>query len=363
MITKPATTITRRHRPADEAQPANGSAGRGRATESPVEPAAAGTNRIAKRRDGAVSIAVAGCGAVGGALIERLCGTSQGPPFAVELHPVLVRNASTPERLSRTGPPFTDDVDAFLDTDADIVVEVTGGLDPAYRIAKATLERGASLVTANKTLIARHGAELQRLADTGAGRLLFEGAVAGGVPVLRTIRHSFTGTEIRRISGILNGTCNWVLTELERGSPFDVAIARAQRLGYAEADPSRDLDGRDAADKIAILAWLAWGVDPASVQVRTEGLPADPVRLVNEASEAALRLRLVADCHHGNGTVHASVRLALVPAASPFGSTTGVDNCVRIETEGAGDYVFSGPGAGGPVTAAAILSDIVWLMR
>jgi homoserine dehydrogenase len=309
------------------------------------------------------SIAVAGCGAVGGALVERLAVNSHDRFPGVELDRILVRDACRPERLARRDLEFVDDLDAFLDTDAGIVVEAIGGLDPALRIARATLERRASLITANKALIARHGAELQRLADANGGRLLFEGAVAGGVPVLRTIRHSFPGVRIRRISGILNGTCNWVLTELERGTPFDVALTRAQQLGYAEADPSRDLDGRDAADKIAILAWLAWGADPVSVHVRTEGLPADPARLVHEAIAAGLSLRLVADCQAVSGTLEASVRLALVPAASAFGSTTGVDNCVRIETDGAGDYVFSGPGAGGAATAAAILSDIVWMLR
>jgi homoserine dehydrogenase len=311
----------------------------------------------------AVSIAVAGCGAVGGALIERLSRGAGDRSPVVGLERIFVREPGRPERVARRDLEFVDDIDEFLDSDAGIVVEAIGGLDPALRIAKATLERGASLVTANKALIARHGPELRALAGRNGGSILFEGAVAGGVPVLRTMLHSFSGVRIRRISGILNGTCNWVLTELEHGTPFDSAIAKAQRLGYAESDPSRDLDGRDAADKISILAWLAWGVNPASVQVRTEGFPGDPARLVNEAGAAGLRPRLVADCHDNDGTVDASVRLALVPAASPFGSTTGVDNCVRIETVGAGDYLFSGPGAGGHATASAILSDILWLMR
>jgi homoserine dehydrogenase len=332
-------------------------------TQRATTDAAVASGRPHAKRAEAVSVALAGCGAVGGALIERLSGGANDLSHIVGPDRILVRDPGRPDRLAKQDIEFVDDLDAFLDSDADIVVEAIGGLDPALRIARATLERGASLVTANKALIARHGPELQALAERKGASILFEGAVAGGVPVLRTIRHSFTGVRIRRISGILNGTCNWVLTELEHGTPFDIAITKAQRLGYAECDPARDLDGTDAADKISILAWLAWGVDPATVQVRTEGLAGDPARLVNEAGAAGLRLRLVADCQNNSGTVDASVRLALVPAASPFGSTTGVNNCIRIETDGAGEYLFAGPGAGGDATASAILSDILWLMR
>lgn len=334
------------------------------AGRTPVAAAGAGACRSgasgARSSARPATIALAGCGRVGGALLGLIAERNARAPVAerFEIDRVLVRN-----RNGRRSPIPGDlrvvtDPDAFLDSPATTAVEAIGGIEPALGIARRTLERGANFITANKALIARHGPELQQIAITTGARLRFEGAVGGGIPIVRTLRSAFSGTRIRRITGILNGTCNFILSAMEDGRTFAGALEDARRRGFAEADASRDLDGRDADDKIRILAWIAWGIDPSAMRTDIEGLGEDPDALVSHARERGTRVRLIAECRLEQGAVRAFVRPVLAPPMSGFARTIGADNRIRIETTGTGVYVLSGPGAGGIETAAAVFADL-----
>jgi homoserine dehydrogenase len=278
----------------------------------------------------------------------------------VEVIRVLVRDGNRPRAGVSDAGVLTSDVDHFIATDADIVVEALGGIEPAHRIATATLRRGARFVTANKSLIAAHGAELAGLARRSGGTLCFDAAVGGGVPVLRLITSALGGTPPRVVRGILNGTANFILTLIERGRNFDDALALARACGFAETDSTRDLDGRDAADKVAIVAWTAFGIAPDRVLVRRRGLLPDPERLVRLAQLVDGRLRLVAECERidDGSAVVASVEPIIVAADSSLGSTLFEDNRIELHAGWSAPLAASGPGAGGTPTAAALLSDL-----
>jgi len=300
-------------------------------------------------------ISLAGCGAVGGALVELL----NADPAAWEVVGGLVRDLERTRPASVAALPLTTDLRRFAATPSEILVEALGGIEPARTLVASALERGASVVTANKALIATHGTELQALADRRGGVLLFDAAVGGGIPAPRALRTSFAGVPIRRLRGILNGTANFLLTRIEEGADYPTALREAQELGYAEADPARDVDGRDAADKIRILSWLAWGVPPAEVRVDVSGILPDPEARVHAAGAEGRRLRLVAEASPGGGGAFiARVAAVEVEPDSAAAHTTGVDNLLEIETEGCGSYTLTGPGAGGAATASAMLADL-----
>ena len=320
--------------------------------------------RAAERKPRARRIAIAGCGVVGGALVRalvrdrELLAARRG--LRVDVVRVLVRDAALPRPAEVDRAILTTSVDELLAAHADVVVEAIGGIDPALRLARETLARGARFVTANKALIAAHGRELAELARRRGGTLLFDAAVGGGVPVLRILHDALGGAAPRSVRGILNGTSNFVLTQLERGASLEGALDAARARGLAEADATRDLDGRDAADKLAIIAWTAFGVAPDQVRVRRRGLLPDAERLVRHAARLGGRLRLVADCElRDDGTLVASVEPAIVDAASALGRTVHEENHVAIETGWSAPLVAAGPGAGGSPTAAAALSDIL----
>jgi homoserine dehydrogenase len=310
-----------------------------------------------------VRVALAGCGAVGGELARALrAGQSaleREHAVRFEIARVLVRRPDRPRPMAFAAGVLTADLDCFLQTEADLVVEAIGGVEPAGTIAQAALERGRPFVTANKALIAERGDALARLARTHGTGLWFEAAVGGGVPVIRVLRDYLGRGPVRRIRGILNGTCNFVLTQLERGVSFAAAVAEAQRRGFAEADPSRDLDGRDAADKIAILAWLAFGVQPASLRLRRRGILTDGERLARGASAAGGRLRLVCECAADAAGASATVEPVVVAADSPFGRTVNEENRIAIDAGWPWPIELAGPGAGGVPTAAAVLADMI----
>jgi homoserine dehydrogenase len=307
-----------------------------------------------------VRVALAGCGVVGGALaasiLDRGGAIEAEQGIRLELVRVLVRRPD----VRRTVPAslLTSDVDAFLATDADVVVEALGGVDPAGRIARHVLTRGARLVTANKALVAAAGAELAALAANG-GAFDFEAAVGGGIPIVRALRDALGQVPVRRIQGIVNGTCNYVLSRMEAGESFRDAVAEAQRLGYAEADPTRDLDGTDAAEKLAILAWLAFGVPPHQVGVRTRGILDNADELAARARATGGRVRLLAECRPTPEGVAARVAPVVVAAGSGFGRTTGVENRIALDLGWEGELALCGPGAGGGPTAAALLGDLL----
>jgi len=310
-----------------------------------------------------VRVALAGCGTVGGELVRILRhGAAESRArhgLRFELVRVLVAHGDRP-RPEELGPALlTTELDTFLAADAEVVVEAIGGIEPALTIARTTLSRGLRLVTANKSLIAAHGPELAALARRHGGRLDFESAVAGGIPVVRTLRESLSLTGIRSVRGILNGTTNYVLSRLEDGWSFADALARAQALGFAEADPSRDLSGEDAADKVRILAWLAFGVEPARLELRRRGIGGGAERLAHAARALGGVARLMAEASRVPEGVVASVEPVLVPAGGDLARTRDEENLVVVESEWNGRIRLAGPGAGGGPTASALLGDMV----
>lgn len=304
----------------------------------------------------AVTVALAGCGAVGGALLHLLRGVAAGGGPHVSVHRVLVRRAAEPRPVYPRA--VTLDLEEFLASGAEVTVEAIGGIEPALTIARRVLGRGGRLVTANKALVAAHGAELLALARDSGGWLGFDAAVGGGLPVVRTLRETLRGLPVQGIRGILNGTSNYILSRLEDGATLGRALAEARAAGLAEADVTRDLDGSDIADKLAILAWVAWGVDPAQVPVERQGLPPDPSPLVRAAHAAGGRLRLLGACERRGGVVRARVWPEVVEPDGAFGRTTLEQNRVEIDLGWTGPLVLAGPGAGGAPTAGALWADI-----
>jgi homoserine dehydrogenase len=311
-----------------------------------------------------VRVALAGCGTVGSSLValarvqEAWFQRRHGVRF--EIARVLVRDAAKPRSVPLTRHLMTTNIDEFLQTDADVVVEVIGGLEPAGCIVRGALAQGRGVVTANKTLLAAHGPSLQRLASQHEASLNFEAAVGGGVPVVRTLRGELGGHGVRTITGILNGTTNYLLTQLADGACFAGALADAQSKGFAEADPSRDLQGLDAADKIRILAWLAWDVDPAELPVQVEPFPENPGLLVRQAAARHGVLKYLAGAvREDGGMVRAWVRPVIVPQEHAFARVRDEENAVHIESDSLGVLRLQGRGAGGSATASAVLGDML----
>jgi homoserine dehydrogenase len=313
-----------------------------------------------------VRIAVAGCGTVGGALLDLL--DRHGAEIAhrsgvrYEVAKVLVRDADRPRSVRVDHRLLTDGVEDFLDAPADVVVEAIGGVTAAAHIARTALGRGRRLVTANKALLRVEGPQLSELARTHRARgaaLDFEAAVGGGVPIVRLLRESLAGHGLQRIRGVLNGTTNFILSRVERGVPFADAVRAAQQAGFAESDPSRDLEGTDAADKIAVLAWLGFGVDPASLTVRTQGIAPTVALRAREAARRGRAVRLVATATRVGDGVYASVAPRIVPAGHPFAQARDEENLIQLDSESAGTVTVAGKGAGGSATASALLADVL----
>jgi homoserine dehydrogenase len=245
---------------------------------------------------------------------------------------------------------------------ADLVVELIGGLEPAREHVLAALQAGKHVVTANKLLVCEHGEELFAAARASGAQLRFEAAVAGVVPVVRVLRESLAGAHVERIHGIVNGTTNFVLTEMAKGSSYEEALAEAQRQGYAEADPSEDVSGRDAAAKMAILARLAFGAPVRLDQVRYEGIEHLKTDDLQYAHELGLGLKLIGTAERRDGGLSVRVYPAFLYSGHPLASVTGPYNAVTVESEAITEITMSGPGAGGRETASAVLGDVVSAM-
>lgn len=310
------------------------------------------------------AVGIAGFGTVGQAVARILAG---GAHPGLRLTHVCNRNVAR-KRVDWAGAEvvWTDSFQALLDSRVDVVVELIGGRDPARRWIEQALAAGKSVVTANKQVMADCGSALLREAGRRGRHLLFEAAVAGGIPVLRGLREGVAGDRLRRIQGILNGTCNYVLTRMESaGLSFDDALADARRLGYAEADPSADVDGHDARAKLAILVGVGLGR-----AVDVDDIPTAPITPVSAVDLAYARrlgcvIRQVARADllpHGGG-LHAAVGPALVSAASTLGQVGGSRNIVVVDGEFGGETAFSGFGAGGGPTAVAVVSDLTAIAR
>jgi homoserine dehydrogenase len=264
------------------------------------------------------------------------------------------RDADLPAKL------FTTDAESVI-LGSDIVIELIGGIEPAKTWVMQALNAGADVITANKALIAAHGPELFALADQLGAQLYFEAAVAGAIPIIRPLRESLAGDRIQRVMGIVNGTTNFILDRMEStGADFQDALAEATALGYAEADPTADIEGFDAASKAAILASLAFHSEVPVEKVHREGITTVTAAQIDAARQAGYAVKLLAICERVSETgLVARVHPTLIPLDHPLAAVRGAYNAVFVEAESAGRLMFYGAGAGGPETASAILGDLV----
>ena len=259
---------------------------------------------------------------------------------------------------------WTEDIEQVLASDADVLVELVGGVKPAHDWVARALRSGKSVVTANKQLMAQHGTELLELARECGQHLAFGASVAGGIPVLSGLHEGLGGDRLLKITGILNGTCNFILTKIERtGSTFEAALAEAQKAGFAEADPTDDVDGFDARAKLVILARFG-----LNAEARPDQVPAFSIRNIDGidfdyAHELNCTIRQISRAELREGRLYATVEPALVPQESPLAGVSGSQNLVISTGEFGGDTVFSGFGAGGNPTAVAVVSDLLHLVR
>jgi homoserine dehydrogenase len=314
-----------------------------------------------------VRVALLGCGNVGSALSQLLL-TRQDDIAArtgirLELVAIAVSGAKRTRPAGIPAELFGTDAAALVARDdVDVVVELIGGLHPAQELIEAALRAGKPVVTANKAVLAVAGAELAELADARGVDLLYEAAVAGAIPIVRTLRESLAGEQIVRVMGIVNGTTNFILTRMEEdGVDFADALEEAQRLGLAERDPTADVEGHDAAAKAAILAALAFGSDVVDVDVHREGISGIRAVDVAYANRLGYSVKLLAVAELVDGGPELSVRVhpAMVPKAHPLASVRGAFNAVFVEGAVSGELMLYGRGAGGEPTASAVLGDLV----
>jgi homoserine dehydrogenase len=320
-----------------------------------------------------LKVALLGCGTVGSAVLRLLA--EQSTDLAARIgRPVEVAGIAVRRPDHHPDVPadlLTTDAEALvIREDVDLVVEVIGGIEPARTLILAAFEAGKSVVTANKALLADDGPALHAAAAKAGVDLYYEAAVAGAIPLLRPLRESLAGDQLRRVVGIVNGTTNYILSRMsETGAGFTEALAEATDLGYAEADPTADVDGFDAAAKAAILASLAFHTPVSAADVYREGISSVSATDVARAAEIGCTVKLLAICErvpNGNGdgdTVAVRVHPAMIPTSHPLASVGGAFNAVFVEAEAAGQLMFYGQGAGGEPTASAVLGDLVAVAR
>jgi homoserine dehydrogenase len=315
--------------------------------------------------DATVRVGVLGCGNVGSALVRVVHDhadlISARVGRKVEIARVGVRDVAKPRDVPLGADAFTADLEAIVvSPDIDVVVEVMGGVDPARGLVTRALREGKPVVSANKELLAQYGRELVEVAEGAGVDLLFEAAVAGGIPLIRPLRESLAGERIRRVLGIVNGTTNYILTRMtEDGWTFSEALVEAQRLGYAEADPAADVDGFDAASKAAIIASIAFDADVTQADVHREGITGIGPEDIAAARDLGYVVKLLAIAETVDGAVSARVHPAFVPTGHPLAAVRESFNAVFIEGETVGELMLYGPGAGGGPTASAVLGDLV----
>lgn len=321
-----------------------------------------------------LKVALLGCGVVGSSVARML--TQHADDLAarvgrrLELVGIAVRRAKKDRSDLPVDPSlFTTDADALVER-ADIVIEVIGGIEPARSLILKAMKHGASVVSANKALLAEDGPNLYAAADRCGVDLYYEAAVAGAIPILRPIRESLAGDDVRRVLGIVNGTTNYVLDKMDTtGAGFAEAVEQAQALGYAEADPTADVEGFDAAAKAAILASLAFHTRVSSQDVYREGITEVSAADVQAAKEMDCVVKLLAICERTvdetGRDLGVSVRVypAMIPRSHPLGSVRDAYNAVFVEATAAGQLMFYGKGAGGDPTASAVLGDVVAVAR
>jgi homoserine dehydrogenase len=310
-----------------------------------------------------VKIGVLGCGNVGAAFVELV--NRQSATIArrtgvnLEVSGIAVRtlsrdrNAGVPEHL------LTRDVASVISA-CDVVVEVIGGIEPARELILGALAAGKPVVTANKELLANHGAELFAASDAAQRDLLFEAAVAGGIPLIRPLRESLAGEPISRVMGIVNGTTNFILSKMtDEGAEYADALAEAQQLGFAERDPTADVEGFDAGAKAAIIASIAFGARVRAGDVHHEGISSITASDISMAKRLGFVVKLLAVAEQIDGEIAVRVHPTMVPVGHPLASVSGSYNAVFVEGDAVGSLMFYGRGAGGMPTASAVLGDVI----
>lgn len=314
-----------------------------------------------------IKVALLGAGNVGAQVARILTDDSQilGERIGVpaELIGIAVRDVSAKRHTDIDPALFTTDADALIDA-ADVVIELTGGIEPARTRILRALKAGKSVVSGNKALLAKHGIELQAAANETGAQLSYEAAVAGAIPILRPLRDSLAGDHVTRVLGIMNGTTNYILDQMDTtGATFDAALAEAQRLGYAEADPTADVEGHDAASKAAIVASLAFHSEFTIDDVHCEGITSITADDVAAAAADGYVIKLLAVCERDGEGVNIRVNPTLISRSHPLASVHDAYNAVFVQAENAGELMFYGPGAGGAPTASAVMGDFVALAR
>ncbi len=326
---------------------------------------------VAARNSSVVRIGLLGCGNVGAALIDLVAEQADAVELRtglrLEVTRVAVRNLAKARPVELPEGCVTHDAGGVAnDPEVDVVVELIGGIEPARSLVLDALKSGKPVVTANKELLANVGEELFAAADAAGVDLLFEASVGGAIPIIRPLRESLAGTRVRRVTGIVNGTTNYILTRMsEEGATYAEALAEAQGLGYAERDPTADVDGYDAGAKAAILATIAFGASVVAGDVYHEGISAVTPADIGFAHRLGYEIKLlaVAEAHYDDagGVPEVAVRVhpAMVPADHPLASVRGSFNAVFVEGEAVGELMLYGRGAGGRPTASAVLGDVV----
>jgi homoserine dehydrogenase len=312
-----------------------------------------------------LTIGLLGCGTVGGALVDLLDArrATITARTGVELRIGAIAARDTAKHQDRLADPSlltTDTAAVVADPEVDIVVELIGGTDPALTLVRTALENGKPVITGNKELLAAHGPELYAVAAEHGVDLLFEAAVAGGIPLIRPLRESLVGEDISRVMGIINGTTNYILTKMsQEGADYADALADAQTLGYAEADPTADVEGYDAGAKAAIIASIVFGVDVRSSDVQHEGISSITAADIDTAKRLGYVIKALAVIERADGEVAVRVHPAMVPTGHPLANVNDSFNAVFVEGATVGDLMFYGRGAGGGPTASAVLGDLV----
>jgi homoserine dehydrogenase len=318
--------------------------------------------------DCTVGIGLLGCGTVGASVAQRLLSQrdsiEQRSGVRYELRAIAIAHADKVRPSAIDTRLFTRSARALVDDPCvDLIVECIGGVADASDLIERALERGKCVVTANKDLIATQGPRLRALADARGASLRYEAAACGAIPIVRSLDEALAGDRILAVGGVMNGTCTVILSTMESGDEYDEALARARELGYAEADPSADVDGDDAAHKLALLMQLAFRLAVISPRVRRSGIRNINKRDIARAQMLGYRIRLVAAAVRGAQGASGEVAPVLVRASHPFAAAGGPENVVRVVARDAGTLLFSGPGAGGFPTASAVLGDVVSSLR
>ena len=321
-------------------------------------------------KSSSIRIGLLGCGNVGAALVQLLTEQHESVKHRtgldLSIEAIAVKDLDKDRSIPLPDEVFTTDSESIVNNpEINLIIEVMGNIEPARELILQALNSGKAVVTANKELLAAHGAELYSAAENSGVDLLFEAAVAGGIPIVRPLRESLAGEPITQIRGIINGTTNFILSRMSQdGVSFEEALKEAQELGFAELDSTYDVEGYDAGAKVAIIATLAFGVEVTSQDVQHEGISKITVEDIKFANRLGHCIKLLAVAEqkineNGNSEVGARVYPALVPLSHPLAAVNGSFNAVFVEGDAVGELMFYGPGAGGRPTASAVFGDVI----